>query len=239
MKLAFVGDAENYMHYFFNNRILTSLRVLFLALVILSLSACVENPIVEPPPVDPPPNPVPEAKLVDFVDGYTNKLSFEVGEELGLFINAKEDYENGLIELFDVRGNKVSQTTFNAKTQEPKGEEPWSDGFGYELSGSYNVPELTSGMYLWGNKIPFLVRTPNENVDITVLWASNTMNAYICSGGKNLYNCGINDESERPHQVSFQRPLMVRNEFYKAGLSMVTDWEGHSMPFSKTFKANV
>lgn len=214
------------MYYFFKNRSLNNMRFLLTIVTLLGLSACVETPFVEPPPA-----PLPEAKLIEIIDGYTDKLSYKVGDELSLFLNAESVYANGIVELFDVRGNKVSQATFKSTPQSPTTAEPWADGFGYDVSLTYSVPELTSGMYLWANKIPFLVRNDALASDIKVLWASNTMNAYICSGGKNLYSCGINDVSERPHEVSFQRPLMLRSEFYNEDFTMTTDWEGHSLPF--------
>ncbi len=78
---------------------------------------------------------------------------------------------------------------------------------------------MASGIYLIENKIPFIVKT-REHVDMTIVYPSNTANAYAESGGKNLYSL-----YHRPFQVSFLRPISLqqRAEFCLKWFSSLKD----------------
>ena len=208
----------------------------FVLLLLLFLNACVQQPVTPLP--DPGQNPEPQKEVIPIIDGYTEKLSYTKDETLALFLNAEKTSDNAIIHLYDIQGNIIDSVPYQAKPQIPIGDSPWSNGFEYEPSLEYDLTKLNSGLYLWANKIPFVLKDLNNQAPIRVLWPSNTINAYICSGGKNLYSCGIADKSERPNKLSFQRPLMIRSEYYRESTPILTDWQGHGLPFLRWLESN-
>jgi hypothetical protein len=84
--------------------------------------------------------------------------------------------------------------------------EPWKTGFDLKGGVKFTIPQsLQSGVYFIEKKHPIVVksRTP---ADITVVFPSNTINAYTNSGGKGLY--AFNSSNKTPAtSVSFKRPL--------------------------------
>ena len=82
--------------------------------------------------------------------------------------------------------------------------EPWKNGFGYKPTLKIKVPYLKSGVYVWANQIPFVVRATKPK--IIILYSSNTENAYCNAGGKSLY--AFNSTDKKPATiVSFLRPI--------------------------------
>ena len=79
------------------------------------------------------------------------------------------------------------------------------DGFGYASTIKIPIPTtLASGIYLIENAVPFIVKS-NTQVDVMVVYPSNTVAAYATSGGHSFY-----DKTGGPNQVSFHRPASVQ-----------------------------
>ena len=138
-------------------------------------------------------------------DGYTDRQSYHVGEQQFVYINGEDEGE-ATVRLYDVAGNVVDSVEANLVPQEPGGN-PSEEGFGYKATFTYPVPALRSGLYLWENKIPFIIK--DKSAPVVVLYPSNTINAYNITGGKSLYSIF----SEQTHQVSFHRPTFPAVSF--------------------------
>ena len=138
-------------------------------------------------------------------NGYTDKQSYFVGERQVVYVDG-EDEGRATLYLYDMLGNVVDSVTTHLMPQEP-GDNPSENGFGYQPTFTYLVPELKSGLYLWENKIPFIVKS--KVAPVVVLYPSNTVNAYNITGGKSLYSLF----SEQTHQVSFHRPIFPAVSF--------------------------
>ncbi|MCJ8167596.1 hypothetical protein MKJ04_22325 [Pontibacter sp. E15-1] len=138
-------------------------------------------------------------------DGYTDRQSYTIGEQQQVYMNADEASEE-IVRLYDVLGNVVDSVSTVLAPQEPQAN-PSEAGFGYTPTFFYHVPALKSGLYLWENKIPFIVKS--KAAPVVVLYPTNTINAYTISGGKSLYDIF----SEQTHQVSFHRPTFPAVSF--------------------------
>ncbi|MFT2010590.1 N,N-dimethylformamidase beta subunit family domain-containing protein [Pontibacter sp. 13R65] len=139
-------------------------------------------------------------------DGYTDKTSYEVGEEQQVYINAKTAGKAQL-RLYDING-KVLDSVQAVLQPQQKGPNPSEAGYGYQSTFVYKLAKLPSGLYLWEKKIPFVLR--GEQAEVVVVYSSNTVNAYNISGGKSLYRIF----SEKTHVVSFQRPMLPAISFF-------------------------
>lgn len=140
------------------------------------------------------------------IDGYTNRISAFPGDSIELYLSAARDVESQNIRLFDLNGKEVASCVMRVFRQERNKIKAYENGYGYKLTKRIAVPQLKSGVYLWENKIPFIIKSRNPN--IVVVYPSNTENAYNCSGGKSLY--GFNSSNrEGATVVSFLRPLSV------------------------------
>ena len=138
-------------------------------------------------------------------DGYTDKVSYSVGDSLILFLDGNGTDDEFEIAIKDMLGKPVKSYTTGIFPQEVGNEKPSSNGFGYSPTLKIVVPDLESGVYTFGDEIPFVVK-PSEAYDILILYSSNTENAYANSGGKSLYD--YNSSSDVAAQiVSFQRPI--------------------------------
>ena len=75
----------------------------------------------------------------------------------------------------------------DVRRQRPEGSAPWQDGFKYEETFRYNTTGLASGIYLWENVAPFVVRDTVAGPEVVVVYPANTIAAYNTAGGKSLY----------------------------------------------------
>jgi len=145
-------------------------------------------------------------------DGYCNKTSFFVGERVSVYVNAKKNIKGGEISISDINGRKQLSFEVDLSSQVIKNRKPYENGFGYDTTFSFVIPDIKSGVYLVEDKIPFLVKS-SEPTDITIVYPSNTENAYSSSGGKSTY--GYNSSDKTPATVvSFERPIGL--PFYSA-----------------------
>ena len=137
-------------------------------------------------------------------DGYVNQLSVFVGDSLTIYINSHEKNDHYLLRLYNLTGDVVAKIFTPVFPQTQNKDEPWKNGFGYIPTLKIKVPNLKSGVYLWDNQIPFLVKARNPK--IVVVYSSNTENAYCSAGGKSLYS--FNSTDKKPATiVSFLRPI--------------------------------
>jgi hypothetical protein len=140
-------------------------------------------------------------------NGYCDKMSYEVGDTMRVFLNTEEQQDDYSMSLFDLKGEKRWTLNVNVFSQDTVGAEPWANGFGYKPTMKFVIPSsLESGVYLWDKKIPFVVK--DQNAEIVIVYSSNTENAYGNAGGKSLYS--YNSSGMAPSaKVSFLRPIKV------------------------------
>jgi hypothetical protein len=147
-----------------------------------------------------------QASSAVVIHGYTDKLSVLPGDSLTLFIHASESQASYDLKLHNMKGDVVYQVNIGVFPQEILKEDAYEKGFRYKKTAKVMVPELPSGIYLWENKIPFIIKSRRANV--VVVYPSNTENAYNNEGGKSLYGFNSTDKTEAK-VVSFMRPHAI------------------------------
>ena len=137
------------------------------------------------------------------IDGYTNNVSCLISDSIVTYLNANDSIPKAYVKLYTINGIKVDSVKTIIFPQKIINLNPWENGFGYKPTFSYKPSKLKSGIYLWENRIPFIVKSSVPK-NITVVYPSNTENAYCESGGRSMYStptaAGI---------VSFQRPIQL------------------------------
>ena len=138
------------------------------------------------------------------LSGYVDKSSYLPGETMRAYLSSNDLQGKASIRLYSIDGQIVDEATATLSSQAINGEQPWSDGLGYELTFEYTVPSLPSGIYLWEQSVPFIVRQSETTHPITVLYPSNTVAAYNSEGGRSLYHYN-SDNGISADSVSFLR----------------------------------
>jgi hypothetical protein len=139
------------------------------------------------------------------IEGYTNQSSYYKEDSQIVYLNPrKEGWQ--WVRLFDISGNKIDSVRRELFTQK-RGENASVTGFGFKPSFLYANNTLKSGLYLWEKSVPFLIK---DTTEITVLYPTNTINAYNVTGGKSLYSMF----SKQTPVVSFQRPIFPAVSFH-------------------------
>ncbi|HTL80166.1 MAG TPA: T9SS type A sorting domain-containing protein [Bacteroidia bacterium] len=137
-------------------------------------------------------------------DGYTDMRSYDPGDTVKIYINALGIFNNTKIYLLDIENARKDSIITSVIPQNIAGLTPWEDGFGYGVTATYIIPSfLHSGIYSWDNKIFFIIKSATKNAAITILYPTNTEEAYNYAGTKSLYD--YNSTNGRAHIVSFQR----------------------------------
>jgi len=136
-------------------------------------------------------------------NGYPGKSSYFVGETAEIFISGSSYISHATIYLLDAADNRVDSVVTDIGVQFPANPNPWQNGFGYKCTFKYVVPNLKSGLYTFDDQVFFIVKS-RDIKSVTVVFPSNTFEAYDSSGGKSLYN-GNSTNHLRAPVVSFQR----------------------------------
>jgi hypothetical protein len=162
-----------------------------------------------PPDDDEPytPLPVPDNKCSQtFSYGYCDKVSYRPDEKITAFIHSTEKLDLCKLDIYTVNGTLAFSVGAASTVQFISTSNPSSEGYGFIPTAEFKVPDRTkSGIYLIENKIPFII-LPSTDVDVLIVYSSNTANAYCQAGGKSLYS-----KEERPGLVSFERPMDFEN----------------------------
>lgn len=134
-------------------------------------------------------------------DGYTDKVSYDIGEEIVFYLNSNVT-ANVQLTIYDIDSKPVDSLIASVKPQKITNSVPSSNGYGYQPTVTYLVTgKLKSGIYLLENKIRFIIKDTKHTSKLLVLYPTNTINAYNCAGGNSLYT------ENAVATVSFQRPL--------------------------------
>ncbi len=139
----------------------------------------------------------------EILNGYTDSTSCFTTDSTRIYLNAKDSIHNAVVKLFTVNGVQVDSVKTTIFPQKIVNAKPWENGYGYKATFTYSPSKIISGVYLWENKIPMIVKT-NQPKTITVVYPSNTENAYCESGGFSMYSNPI-----ASCKTSFLRPILL------------------------------
>lgn len=144
------------------------------------------------------------------IDGFTDKISYYSYEKVKLFLNYNESSEEN-VRVFDASGNLYYTLHLNVFPQKNTNTQPWKNGFNYKILGEIDLSNFKPGLYQIEKVISFIVKSKDEKRKITIVYPSNTINAYSNSGGKSLYKFNSSEKSSDT-LVSFLRPMNLKNE---------------------------
>jgi len=155
--------------------------------------------------------------------GYCDKTSYNPGDEVQFYLTGPKN-NNHKIDLVDINGVSVFSFSSAISPQQIKSAKPWVDGCMFDKTTSVRIPNsIKSGFYTWklGSKsvhenIPVVIKSADNFPEVTVVYASNTDNAYNLGGGKSLYGPSVED---RCTVASFLRfpfsPVDYTSSFFK------------------------
>lgn len=152
------------------------------------------------------------SQLLSIEHGYTDKTSYFVGDTLLAYLQPTRS-QTGTVYIYDLRGEVVDQIQGKFERQIVPTDAPWQNGFRYQKSFAYPIPDLAAGIYLIDQQIPFIVKAKTSQA-ITIVYPSNTINAYSFSGGKNMYESRVPNDPTVARITSFLRPLAFDNTSY-------------------------
>ena len=156
--------------------------------------------------------------LADIVDGYTDKWTYVPGETIQLHLNGTTVQEDVDLVIYGADAKPYQTIRLESLAPQIPAEEAWKNGFGYEVTDEYTVPDqMKSGIYYFGvprgvqdgrggKQIPFIVKRASKQSDIVYLTSTNTANAYNQKGGESVYTRYAEDPTPT---VSFERPRNV------------------------------
>lgn len=162
--------------------------------------------------------------------GYTDKVSYKQGDSVSVFLGSDTLLNNKAITVYDINGVFVLNNTVTVIKQGIRNSRPWTNGFGLKRTYAFMVPpSLKSGVYFVENKIPFVVKNKQKNALITIVYPSNTTNAYSYNGGKSLYK----PITVKADTVSFLRPLPIdtNEDFFSPFLKWISIFKGYDVQY--------
>jgi hypothetical protein len=188
-------------------------------LIIIFLSSCSDNQVLDNAKLNPviapqdssdscklPNRNLPDLLCRNYVSyGYCDKVSYSPGETITAFIQAKDSVVLCALTTYGLNGDSIFSVPSPMIVQSINSDRPSSNGYGFLPNVQIKVPVIASGVYLIEKQIPFIVK-PSGDVDIVIVYPSNTANAYSQSGGKSLYS-----SHDRPTSLSFQRPISLQD----------------------------
>ncbi|HEY9001062.1 MAG TPA: N,N-dimethylformamidase beta subunit family domain-containing protein [Mucilaginibacter sp.] len=129
--------------------------------------------------------------IAKIIKCYSDKLTYYPGDTVTLYISGAIS-SNQLITFTDAAEKVVLRINKAITTQANSSLKPWLNGSGYKPTVTMQLPEsLKSGVYRFiadGTVICSIIcKSKTKNNDITVVYPSNTDNAYNIQGGKSLY----------------------------------------------------
>jgi len=141
-----------------------------------------------------------------FRDGYTDRFSYETGDTQILYINYKGEKQQKIY-LYNILNQKVDSAVISHSPQ-LKYPNRSEEGFHYQETFRYIIPDLPPGIYTWEKVISFLIQG-HDTASIAVIYPYNTIQAYNITGGKSFYAMF----SQQTATLSFQRPIFPAISF--------------------------
>ena len=158
--------------------------------------------------------------------GFAGKISFNPGETVKLYYS-KNTIKSDSFNIRPIEKDTVVAKIFcSTRPQKIRKIKPWKNGFGYSISSILKLKTLPTGIYLFDEKVPLIVKAKGTQSKILIVIPTNEFAANNMAGGKSLHEA---KKSKRPaNVVSFFRPenlsdyqnLIPFFEFLKADTSM-------------------
>ena len=156
-------------------------------------------------------------KKTRIVDGYTDRFAYFSGDSIRLYLNGETQLDNFELDLKDLNGKLYERYRIDLEPQKIQNDSAYKNGFGYKATAEIQLPELSSGIYLFDDKIPIVIKPKNsDEVEILILYNVNTQNAYSKSGGASFYSFDSLNSEHSPI-LSFHRPMSSEG-YTKKGL---------------------
>ena len=143
------------------------------------------------------------------IDGYTDKISYFSNEKVKLYLNYKQSSREDIY-IYDASGALYFTLQTKVCPQKNTNTQPWKNGFDYKLTCEFELRDFKPGFYQIEKEISFVVKSDSKKRVITIVYPSNTINAYSNSGGKSLYKSNSTSK-ESDTVVSFLRPMNSRD----------------------------
>lgn len=143
------------------------------------------------------------------IDGYTDKISYYSNEKVKLYLNYKQSSRE-VVYIYDASGKLYFTLQTKVYPQKSTTTQPWKNGFDYTLTCEFELRDFKPGFYQIEKEISFVVKSDSKKRVITIVYPSNTINAYSNSGGKSLYKSNSTSK-ESDTVVSFLRPMNSRD----------------------------
>jgi len=127
-------------------------------------------------------------KRISIVNGYTKEFSVNKGEDVVAYLQPNIEHKKGVVLIYDLHGNSIDSVVGNFIFQDTLYKTKiFEKGYGYKNTIRYNTSKLKSGIYLFGNVVPFLVKDTAVKKAITVVFPYANIVALCNDGGKSFY----------------------------------------------------
>ncbi len=145
--------------------------------------------------------------------GYTDKLSYKAGDMITLYYSGPDNPKQA-IHLSDFNGKIYASYTTSVKVQKVNTEKPWLDGCKFEKTGEFKLPDtLKPGVYRFRGTNYFVISDTENPYDITIVYPTNTDNAYNYGGGKSAYDPDLGNRATVSSYLRYQDGLVGRKDF--------------------------
>jgi hypothetical protein len=148
-------------------------------------------------------------KRIEIINGYCINYTVTKGNDISFYLNPKIAARKGIITVNDINGVVIDSFEVCLDTQKSINEivieqKPQL----YTQKFAYNTGKLQQGIYLFGNKIPFIVKAKHQNQAIKILFPYLSLHAVNNKGGKSFiyYNSSNNEAAKH---LSLKRTLQV------------------------------
>ena len=148
-----------------------------------------------------------EPTFISKIKCYSDSLTYNPGDLVYLYISGPKN-DNQLIAFTDTNEKLILSIHVPIDIQPDGSQKPWLDGSNYKQTITVKLPEnlksgvyrfIASGFVIWS----ITCKSDRTNNDITVVYPSNTDNAYNMQGGKSLYK----PEGARSTVASYSRAI--------------------------------
>lgn len=144
--------------------------------------------------------------------GYTDKLSYKAGEMLSLYYSGPENPKQ-LITMSDYNGKIYASYTTSVKVQKNNSQKPWLEGCKWEKTGDFKLPDnLPPGVYRFRGTNYFVISDSEKAHDITIVYPTNTDNAYNYAAGKSAYDPDLANRATVQSWARYQDGLINRKK---------------------------
>ena len=138
--------------------------------------------------------------------GYVDKLSIQYGDIDSVYINTNIHPVGNYIYLYNLQGKIVDSAMVINHLQDTTHIDSTTLDYHYQPTAVYHCNLKKSGIYFWENSIIMIVRS-NIPKPITIVYPTNTCNAYSKAGGKSMYT------TPWLIRASFHRPIYTINSY--------------------------